>query len=69
MIQILTLDCAEVQNALNRRREYLQKRGLTLKDNVEYSGKYKGTTTTRKREILTKLDELREQIDKLYHNY
>lgn len=65
MIEILELDSAEVQNALQRRREWMQKRGLTLKDGYEYSGNYKGTTTTRKREILTKLDELREEINKL----
>lgn len=65
MIQILTLDCEEVQNALNRRREYLQKRGLSLKDNVEYSGNYKGTSSKRKREIYAKMDELKEMINKL----
>ena len=65
MIEILTIDSTEVQNALQRRREWMQKRGLSVKDNVEYSGKYKGTMTTRKKEILTKLDELREEINKL----
>lgn len=65
MIEILELNCDEVQNALQRRKEYLQKRGLTLKDNVEYSGKYKGTTTKRRKEILSKLDELRELFNKL----
>lgn len=65
MIQILTLDSEEVRNALNRRREYLQKRGLTIKDGYEYSGKYKGTTTAHKREILSKLDEITELINKL----
>ena len=65
MIEILKIDSEEVQNALRKRREWMQKRGLSLKDNVEYSGNYKGTTTTRKKEILSKLDELREQINKL----
>ena len=65
MIEILELNSEEVQNALNRRREYLQKRGLTIKDGYEYSGNYKGTTTTRKREILSKLDQIREEINKL----
>lgn len=65
MIEILKIDSEEVQNALQRRKEFLQKRGLTLKDGYEYSGKYKGTTTTRKKEILTKLDQIREEINKL----
>lgn len=65
MIEILTLDSEEVRNALQRRREWMQKRGLSVKDNVEISGKYKGTTTTRKKEILTKLDELTEFFKKL----
>lgn len=65
MIEILTIDSADVQNALQRRKEYLQKRGLTFKDGYEYSGNYKGTTTTRKKEILSKLDQIREEINKL----
>ena len=65
MIEILKIDSTEVQNALQRRREWMQKRGLSVKDNVEISGKYKGTTTTRKKEILTKLDELTEFFKKL----
>ena len=65
MIEILRIDSGEVQNALRKRREWMQKRGLSLKDNVEYSGNYKGTTTTRKKEILTKLDQIREEINKL----
>ena len=65
MIEILTLDSEEVRNALQRRRDWMQKRGLSVKDNVEISGKYKGTTTTRKKEILTKLDQIREEINKL----
>ena len=65
MIEILELNSDEVQNALKRRREWMQKRGLTFKDGYECSGKYKGTTTTRKKEILSKLDQIREQIDKL----
>jgi len=65
MIEILTLDCEEVQNALQRRKEFLQKRGLTLKDNVEYSGNYKGTLSKHKREIYAKMDELKEMINKL----
>ena len=65
MIEILELNSDEVQNALQRRREWMQKRGLSLKDGYEYSGNYKGTSSKRKKEILAKLDELREQIDKL----
>lgn len=69
MIQILELNSDEVQNALRRRKEFLQKRGLSLKDGKEYSGNYKGTSSKRKREIYAKMDELKEEIDKLYHNY
>lgn len=65
MIEILKIDSAEVQNALRRRKEFLQKRGLTITDGKEYSGNYKGTTTTRKREIYAKMDELKEMINKL----
>lgn len=65
MIQILTLDSDEVQNALKRRREWMQKRGLSLKDGYEYSGNYKGTSSRRKREIYAKMDELKEMINKL----
>lgn len=65
MIEILKIDSEEVQNALRKRREWMQKRGLTFKDGYEYSGNYKGTTTTRKKEILSKLDELTELFKKL----
>ena len=65
MIEILKIDSEEVQNALRRRKEFLQKRGLSLKDNVEYSGNYKGTSSKRKREIYAKMDELKEMINKL----
>ena len=65
MIEILTLDSEEVRNALQRRKEYLQKRGLTTNNGLEYSGNFKGTTTKRRKEILTKLDELKEMINKL----
>lgn len=65
MIQILTLDSEEVRNALQRRREWMQKRGLSTKDNQEISGNYKGTSSRRKREIYAKMDELKEMINKL----
>ena len=65
MIGILKIDSAEVQNALRKRREWMQKRGLTITDGKEYSGNFKGTSSKRKREILSKLDQIREQIDKL----
>jgi len=65
MIEILELNSDEVQNALRKRREWMQKRGLSLKDNVEYSGNYKGTSSKRKREIYAKMDELKEMINKL----
>jgi len=65
MIEILELNSDEVHNALRKRREWMQKRGLSLKDNVEYSGNYKGTSSKRKREIYAKMDELKEMINKL----
>lgn len=65
MIEILKIDSEEVQNALQRRKEFLQKRGLTTKDNQEISGNYKGTSSKRKREIYAKMDELKEMINKL----
>lgn len=65
MIEILKIDSEEVQNALQRRKEFLQKRGLSTKDNQEISGNYKGTSSRRKREIYAKMDELKEMINKL----
>lgn len=65
MIEILKIDSEEVQNALRRRKEFLQKRGLSLKDGYEYSGNFKGTSSKRKREIYAKMDELKEMINKL----
>lgn len=65
MIEILKIDSEEVQNALRKRREWMQKRGLTFKDGYEYSGNYKGTSSKRKREIYAKMDELKEMINKL----
>lgn len=65
MIEILKIDSEEVQNALRKRREWMQKRGLSLKDGYEYSGNFKGTSSKRKKEILAKLDELTELFKKL----